>query len=142
MAFGDSQLASAADSAKICSDGPGSAALVSRLSLMAIVGFQFFFFPQFGTYEQTKISKNQKHLLQKVLDMIERNVMKLQKFTIEIHFAFIIIFHAILMQRILMSYVVLENKRHIQYLFWSRQTSKTNFLLRKIVGKDFYMRYF
>ena len=49
MAFGDSQLASAADSAKICSDGPGSAALVSRLSLMAIVGFQFFFFPQFGT---------------------------------------------------------------------------------------------
>ena len=51
MAFGDSQLASAADSAKICSDGPGSAALVSRLSLMAIVGFQFFFFPQFGTYE-------------------------------------------------------------------------------------------
>ena len=51
MAFGDSQLASAANSAKICSDGPGSAALVSRLSLMAIVGFQFFFFPQFGTYE-------------------------------------------------------------------------------------------
>ena len=51
MAFGDSQLASAADSAKICSDWPGSTALVSRLSLMAIVGFQFFFFPQFGTYE-------------------------------------------------------------------------------------------
>ena len=38
MAFGDSQLASAADSAKIYSDGPGLAALVSRLSLMAIVG--------------------------------------------------------------------------------------------------------
>ena len=51
MAFGDSQLASAADSAKICSDWPGSAALVSRLSLMAIIGFQFFFFPQFGMYE-------------------------------------------------------------------------------------------
>ena len=51
MAFGDSQLASAADSAKICSDGPDSAALVNKLSLMAIVGFQFFFFPQFGTYE-------------------------------------------------------------------------------------------
>ena len=45
------QLASAANSAKICSDGLGSAALVSRLSLMAIVGFHFFFFPQFGTYE-------------------------------------------------------------------------------------------
>ena len=43
MAFGDSQLASAADSAKICSDWPGSAALVSKLSLMAIVGFHFFF---------------------------------------------------------------------------------------------------
>ena len=74
MAFGDSQLASAADSAKICSDGPGLAALVSRLSLMAIVGFQFFFFPQFGTYEWTKISKNQKHLLQNVLDIKEYSV--------------------------------------------------------------------
>ena len=51
MAIGDSQLASVADSAKICSDGPGSAVLVSRLSLMPIVGFQFFFFPQFGKYE-------------------------------------------------------------------------------------------
>ena len=69
MAFGDSQLASAADFAKICSDGPGLAALVSTLSLMAIVGFQFFFFPQFGTYE-----KNQKHLLQKVLDIKEHSV--------------------------------------------------------------------
>ena len=57
MAFGDSQLASAADSAKICSDGPGSAALVSRLSLMAIVGFQFFSFPNLGHMSRPKYQK-------------------------------------------------------------------------------------
>ena len=33
-----------------------------------------FFFPHFGTYEQTKISKNQKHLLQNVLDIKEHSV--------------------------------------------------------------------
>ena len=74
MAFGDSQLASAADSTKICSDGPGSAALVSRLSLMAIVGFKYFFFCQFWTYVKTKISKNQKHLFQNIFHITDRSV--------------------------------------------------------------------
>ena len=57
MAFRDSQLASAANSAKIWSDRPCSAALISKLSMIALLGFQFFSFPNLGHISGPKYQK-------------------------------------------------------------------------------------
>ena len=69
MAIRDSLLTSAAEpslSEQILAE---LAALASWLSPKAIKGFYFFFFTPFWTYEYTQIFKNQKGLLQKVLNI-------------------------------------------------------------------------